>query len=292
MDIIRMKSKNEGLAYHRFAFNVSFSPPMEIPHVIKMHDHEYYEIFFVAEGTLKHITADRSSETVNKQSIHKGTLCFVKPSDVHCYEGIRNIGYRMCNMKIRKDTFEQFCNFVDGSTIFNSSAFPMCSLDAAQTEALEQRVKSVMAMERNKKFDAECCQLLNELYLIFLNSTLSESNQMIDYPPEWLRECCNKMNDYENFSAGVARMVELSGKTHAHLTHTMRRTMGTTPTEYINGLRIKYACSLLADSNMPIIDICFESGFSNLGWFYEKFKVHAGMSPQQYRDTRRSANNL
>jgi len=55
--------------------------------------------------------------------------------------------------------------------------------------------------------------------------------------------------------------------------------------DYINSLRIEYACQLLvSERNKPIFEIMYESGFSTKGAFNLAFKKITGKTPTQYRE--------
>jgi len=53
--------------------------------------------------------------------------------------------------------------------------------------------------------------------------------------------------------------------------------------KFIIELRIGYACKLLMNSELNIIQICFESGFNNLSFFNRQFKEIIKMQPLKYR---------
>jgi AraC-like DNA-binding protein/mannose-6-phosphate isomerase-like protein (cupin superfamily) len=57
---------------------------------------------------------------------------------------------------------------------------------------------------------------------------------------------------------------------------------GTSLSDYINGLRIGYACRLIIDGKLSISQISFESGFNNLSNFNRTFKKHTGFTPTNY----------
>ncbi len=48
-------------------------------------------------------------------------------------------------------------------------------------------------------------------------------------------------------------------------------------------VRIGHACKLLAESDKPVADICFESGFNNFSNFNRHFKSIAGRTPLNHR---------
>jgi AraC-like DNA-binding protein len=55
--------------------------------------------------------------------------------------------------------------------------------------------------------------------------------------------------------------------------------------EYLNTVRIGYACKLLADDDHNIVEIAYESGFKNLANFNRQFKRLKNMTPTEYRKT-------
>lgn len=52
---------------------------------------------------------------------------------------------------------------------------------------------------------------------------------------------------------------------------------------FLNEVRISYACKLLIEKNLDILQICFESGFNNLSNFNRQFKRITKMNPTQYK---------
>ena len=59
--------------------------------------------------------------------------------------------------------------------------------------------------------------------------------------------------------------------------------MGITFTDYLNSLKIDYACTLLINSNMSIIDISLSAGFDDQSYFTKVFRKAKGITPKQYR---------
>jgi AraC-like DNA-binding protein len=57
---------------------------------------------------------------------------------------------------------------------------------------------------------------------------------------------------------------------------------GKSLSEYVNDLRVGYACRLINEGRMSISQISFESGFNNLSNFNRTFKKHTGFTPTSY----------
>ena len=54
-------------------------------------------------------------------------------------------------------------------------------------------------------------------------------------------------------------------------------------TKFVNDYRLVHASKLLAEKQMSILEVCYESGFSNYSHFTKKFKDFSGKSPSKYR---------
>ena len=126
--------------------------------------------------------------------------------------------------------------------------------------------------------EAEGVTLLAELLVLF---TVGSSDAHI--VPFWLRKACDARYAPENLAAGISRLVELSGKTQEHVTRSMRKYMGQTPSNFINALRLERVAEALIATDRPIFDIRLDVGFQNASHFNKLFKEKYHMSPRKYR---------
>ncbi|MBQ8526117.1 MAG: helix-turn-helix transcriptional regulator [Clostridia bacterium] len=56
--------------------------------------------------------------------------------------------------------------------------------------------------------------------------------------------------------------------------------------DYLNNLRLKYACNLLRTSDLSVKEIAFSSGYSSAEYFLDIFKRKLGTTPTLYRKTK------
>lgn len=74
---------------------------------------------------------------------------------------------------------------------------------------------------------------------------------------------------------------------HVHMnpsafSRSFRRVHRKTFSQYVNEIRVGYACGLLMDNKLSISAIAYESGFNNLSNFNRQFKMIKKMSPSAY----------
>lgn len=63
-----------------------------------------------------------------------------------------------------------------------------------------------------------------------------------------------------------------------------KNSLGVTPIEYINNLKMNFAKKLLIETNKGIKEIAYECGYENDTYFYTLFKKLEGISPAYYRE--------
>ena len=68
-----------------------------------------------------------------------------------------------------------------------------------------------------------------------------------------------------------------------YFTKMFKDSIGKTPVDYINGIRVNKAMQLLIDTNLSMTEISESVGFCNANYFHKIFKQYMGISPLAYR---------
>jgi transcriptional regulator GlxA family with amidase domain len=87
----------------------------------------------------------------------------------------------------------------------------------------------------------------------------------------------------------VHRLARVSGVSEAHFARSFKEAFGVPPHRYLLTRRIERATALLRDSDMPITDIAFQTGWGSLGTFGRTFRDVTGESPGAIRSRARAA---
>lgn len=81
----------------------------------------------------------------------------------------------------------------------------------------------------------------------------------------------------------VARLAAVSGTSQAHFARSFRDAFGIPPHRYLLTRRVERAAALLRDTDLPITDIAFQTGWTSLGTFGRTFRDITGESPGELR---------
>ncbi|MBP3626642.1 MAG: helix-turn-helix domain-containing protein [Clostridia bacterium] len=272
--ILRAKDQLESICEYRFnecivkEDNLSF------------HSHEYYELHFLVDSPQMHY--------VNGSVIHlpKNSLVFVRPNDYHDFYNDTGRDVTILHLALS-------CEMIDGMLKFLSPVFsfenlikdkysPYVILNSVEAKSLLKMIDTLNTIAVDDKITKGITMraVLTQIFSRFFYKPQMEKREDI---PLWLADTCTAMNKVSNFSVGLERMTELSGKTKEHLCRSVKKYYGITASDFINDLRLTYIANRLLNSDLPIIDICYESGFSNLGWMYTLFKKKYGFSPAVFK---------
>ncbi|MEK1890358.1 MAG: helix-turn-helix transcriptional regulator [Phyllobacterium sp.] len=81
----------------------------------------------------------------------------------------------------------------------------------------------------------------------------------------------------------VRRLARVSGVSQAHFARSFKETFGLPPHRYLLTRRLERATALLRDTDMPITEIAFPTGWNSLGTFGRTFRDIIGKTPSELR---------
>lgn len=84
-------------------------------------------------------------------------------------------------------------------------------------------------------------------------------------------------------SIGVSEVADELAITAKHLSETIKKDLGVTPTDYINQSLVDEAQKLLTTTDLQVKEIAYQLGFNDASYFNRLFKKVSGLSPAKYR---------
>src|ERR1700747_2613793 len=110
--------------------------------------------------------------------------------------------------------------------------------------------------------------------------------------PELLRRLLrakDRMHAASHEEWPVRRLARVSGISEAHFARSFKEAFGVPPHRYLLTRRIERATALLRETDLPITDIAFQTGWASLGTFGRIFRDITGDSPGTMRTRARAA---
>ena len=110
--------------------------------------------------------------------------------------------------------------------------------------------------------------------------------------PELLRRLLrakDRMDAASHEDWPVRRLALVSHVSDAHFARSFRQAFGVPPHRYLLTRRIERATALLRDTDLPITEIAFDTGWQSLGTFGRTFRDVTGENPSAVRARARAA---
>jgi transcriptional regulator GlxA family with amidase domain len=109
--------------------------------------------------------------------------------------------------------------------------------------------------------------------------------------PELLRRLLrakDRMDAASHEAWPVRRLARVSGVSEAHFARSFKQAFGVPPHRYLLTRRIERAVTLLRDTELPITEIAFQTGWGSLGSFGRTFRDITGDHPSAVRTRARA----
>jgi transcriptional regulator GlxA family with amidase domain len=113
----------------------------------------------------------------------------------------------------------------------------------------------------------------------------------VNQNPELLRRLLrakDRMDAAPHEDWPVARLAEVSYVSEAHFARSFKEAFGLPPHRYLLTRRIERAKALLRETDLPITEIAFSTGWKSLGTFGRTFRDITGMNPGDIRVSERA----
>lgn len=127
--------------------------------------------------------------------------------------------------------------------------------------------------------------LLFDIFYIYMkNSTVSVGAEQISKSAlSYLLKSIEYIHEHYNEKITLSELANCAYMSNEYYTRVFMKYMGCRPFVYINNYRIRESIGLLLDTDMAIIDIAMNCGFSTVSYFNLRFKEIMNCTPTEYR---------
>ncbi|MES2731859.1 MAG: AraC family transcriptional regulator [Bacteroidota bacterium] len=181
---------------------------------------------------------------------------------------------------------KEFLNMPEGREIrqlFNTSMQGL-KLHGESKTLLEPLVKQLEEARGFKRITilCECLSIIAQKEEFTMLST-QEVKQLNAKEKERIDKVFRYTIDTFQKPITLTYVAEIAGMSVPAFCSYFKKSTKKTYIDFLNEVRIGYACKLLIDSSMNVLEICYESGFNTLANFNKQFLKIKKLPPSQYR---------
>lgn len=261
------------------------------------HYHQEFELSFITEGSGKRIVGD------SVESFHPGDLIFIGPRIPHVW-----ISGELARTQHSGRTLESVY------LLFNQDILPQ---EITSLPEFRDVNRALQLSERGMRITGDTLNQVSRIMLQlpyqggmkrlmlfyeilhiignsdsftplategYIKTKFETSNTRVNNIHEFL------MNNYRE-EINLEEIAELVHLAPASVCRFFKSATGQTIFSYLNKIKVDYACKLLMNTDLNIVDISYDCGFNNLSHFNKQFRQITGKTPSQYRKLRMLAYN-
>jgi len=250
-----------------FQTHSSLSP---IPHL-----HTHLEMVYFISGSTLCVADDKEA------TAEAGDIFLAMPNQIHYYHDIVHPKHHIL--------------------IFSSEICPDLAKELRSKTALCPVIKKAdLPSGTDKRFREieKCCnsdspyaeaklKALMSLLMCDLLSVMPMEKSKGSYDGNILKKAVTYCYDNFHGEMSLERAEASLGISKYYLSHLFKEKLNIGFKEYVNSLRIRAACDMLKSTDKSITEIAYDSGFSTTRTFNRCFMAARGISPKEYRNSRK-----
>ena len=248
-----------------------------------MHTHSFTELFYVVHGSGIFKIEN------NQLNVKENDLVIVNPHVSHTESSkdsnpLEYIVIGIDGLTLMTDTDDDSKNLTTHN-IYNYSKY--------NHEILSYMNNLLYEVQQKDEYYEEICENLFEA-LIFNMKRRTKSNLILSPTNNISKECALIKNYIDIHYSSELNLDHLASITHMnkyYLIHIFKKSIGTTPIDYLIEKRISMSKMLLETTEYSMNQISQIVGFTSQSYFNQIFKKRVGMRPKQYRNQFKSTHS-
>lgn len=255
------------------------------------HDHDYFEVFLVLDGSATHVTGDyRLPATA-------GTVGILAPGETHALLDCRNLEvtnvyylaeWLLEDLALLSDTDHVRALFLEPALFAPAAGrvIPHFRLDA---DELARVTRELADLAREMERPVPSLTYVRATFLKALLVLARAYVRAVAEPREGVRdEVWAIMESCERaIAAGtplnLASAAGRFGVTRDHLGRLFREATGSAPSSYFRRRRVFAAAGRLLNPGARVTDVAISLGFADVAHLSRHFRAELGLSPREYR---------
>lgn len=247
-----------------------------------MHSHSFFEICYVLEG--------EGEFTINENTVavEKGDLFIAKPNELHeiissekAYLAIYYWAYTLIppSKTGNSDLARLFNAFALSEDIIHKKSHTISViLTLLNREVKKKRIGYEIFISTLTK------QLIIETSRAYTKEITSKTEITLKSRDAFIvATIVQYLKDNYAIQVNLKQVAAQVHLSERHVSRLFKREVGVTIIKYALGVRLNIAKQLLLDSNAPIYNVAYETGFTDAQHFSTVFRKNVGTSPSMFR---------
>lgn len=266
--------------------------------LVKHHWHEEIEIIYMEQGKFR--------LDVNMESVEEDQECFlfVNAQELHSLHFLNRpfsemaivFHPQMLHFSIADSVEEYILQPISSQNLKFSRILPKGHpafsdfkteffrvMDALSWE-FEPNTSELQMTTKDPVMQLQIKASLLQMVSILMQHHLIERTDLKENPKvESLKTVLSYISANYQHKLYIGELAELINMNEQYFCRFFKRAIDKTPIEYINDYRLSKVIQLLETTEKPILEICLDCGFNNVGNFQKMFRRKTGTTPRQYR---------
>ena len=247
------------------------------------HYHDMYEILVMLGGK-RYLFCDNYCYTMER-----GTMAVFKPFEIHYAESRESDFYERYVINFRLEALSPLLSGNELHVLEEKLNSCVIDLTEEQTVLLCRLFKQADECSRLKGFLSEKLLLSAVLLLVMYSAGLSEGAETLSggtADPQ-IVSVLKYINEHYRSVVMLDDLSDKVGISKFYLCRRFHEVTGATVMEYLNNVRLTKVHNMLLNTKNSIDDIAFETGFSSAVNLSRAFKKLYGVSPSEFRRTKK-----
>lgn len=254
-----------------------------------LHFHAEFEIMYVIEGRGTRFTGNNIEPFSDGDLVLFGNhLPHVYKSGEEYFKGDPNLRNYAIVIQFKDDFFQHAFNYYPEfkhiKSLLQNDAKYGVYFDKEHNKEIRKRIKALLRKKGMNRL-MECVEILSLMSKSKYKRCLSKehlgSQYLIDADKR-LVKVLGKLHQNYTEDIKLDEIADISGMNASAFCRYFKNKTGKSMVQYINELRIEFACKLLLEGKMTVAEICYECGFNSLSNFNKHFKTITNYTPSTY----------
>lgn len=256
---------------------------------LEMHMHDFLELAYIYEGKGTHII------NTKKVYMQKGDLFFFNKNTAHCFEATSS-DFQWISCLFLPEALH-LSKIISAQDILNITPFanynklrPLVSQDIILNDPQNEFEKIFLDMlneytKQQPGYQNILQNMLNTLFIKIFRTMYFQttpSTEFNDFSKEIRTELLLHSTE-EDVDQIILKIAQKNLTNPRYLPYIFKKQTKKTLTSFLQEQKIKKACTLLRETNKPVVIIMNEVGYFDSKFFYKLFSKFCGMTPAQYR---------